>query len=666
MDQSLSIRDIFIDLLDHDPSPEVRKAVLTQIDATQQSLPCILNRRRDLDVGVRRFFFTSKLQEIDVAFLAVEQRDAILQSGLHDRDEQVRKACIDVLFGAWLHRANSNLVELVACLDVVADPELGESVMGTFFSIYPSKLFPEGSLPDGYFENLTVETVFILKMYCRHIGEEADSLLPDVAKLVETLSRFYQYFLSGKDVRPDVEFVMSQVLQLLRMKDMSEEAGRKAVIEQTETMLSNVELSDNLYAECIQLHIKAHASVEEAVENVTRLVIDFRDYYSTTELTEDSQVLAQLKCLALIQQLLVVPELDLNPDGYLWAVLNEIVIPAVNSQLAVVQESGLRTLGLYCTLSDSLTRDYQSLLYDFVKLAVGSVRVEALKALFDLVLLRKIPTEEQGGLLQQMTATLYDKDEEVQAIAAEGFAKLLLHQAPLCNPLEVLEGLLTLYHLASQSHNTIAGYRRTQCLAYFVQAFCFSKAENQRMLRAVMVKFFASMCALLESEDKKCALVFSHLLFLADPQNLVNGNEQDEGEDSWEKIAVELAWATVDSANRSYSKQLSAALSKIPLSNGGPLVQELILVLSHAIKALGGSTTLGKILASATALPDSHESVLEDAIVLGIRKRLNQIAPISSIASAPPVPLKKKVPGSKSQNTSIMPNLLEDLDDLIS
>ena len=59
--------------------------------------------------------------------------------------------------------------------------------MGTFFSIYPSKLFPENCLPDGYFENLTVETVFILKMYCRHIGEEADSLLPDVAKLVAEL-----------------------------------------------------------------------------------------------------------------------------------------------------------------------------------------------------------------------------------------------------------------------------------------------------------------------------------------------------------------------------------------------------------------------------------------------------------------------------------------------
>lgn len=651
-----------MDLLDHDPSPEVRKAVLTQIDVTRNSLPCILNRRRDLDVGVRRYFFTSKLQEIDVAFLAVEQRDAILQSGLHDRDEQVRKACIDVLFGAWLHRANSNLVELVACLDVVADPQLGESVMSTFFSIYSSKLFSEGGLPEGYFENLTVETSFILKMYCRHIGEEADSLLPDVAKLVDTLSRFYQYFLSGNDVRPEVEFVMRQLLQLVGMKDMSEEAGRKAVIEQTETMLSNIELSDFLYMECIQLHIKAHASINDAVENITRLVIDFRDYYSTTELTEDSQVLAQLKCLSLIQQVLIIPELDLSPEGYLWAVLNEIVVPAVNSQLAVVQEAGLRTLALYCTLSDALTHDYQSLLLDFVKLAVGTVRTEALKALFDLVLLRRVPTEEQNNLLHQITCTLYDKDEDLQAIAAEGFAKLLLHQAPLSNPLEVLEGLLTLYYLSSQSPGTVSAYRRTQCLAYFVQAFCFSKEENQGMLRAVMVKFFTSMCVLLEGDDKKCALVFSHLLFLADPQNLVSPSENVEHEFLWETIAVELAWAAVDSNNRTTSKQLGSALGKIPLTRDGPLVQELIQVLSHGMKVLGSSNVLGKVLASATALHGG--GYLDEAVMLGIRKRLNQIAPITTSTTAPPVPLKKK-PTTAKNNNSVMPNLLEDLDDLI-
>ena len=651
-------------MLDHDSAPEVRRAVLTQIDVIRQTLPIILNRRRDLDVGVRRFFFISKLQEIDVGYLALEQRDAILQSGLHDRDEQVRKACIDVLFGAWLHRANSNLVELVACLDVVADPELGESVMGTFFSIYPSKLFPESELPEGYFENLTVETAFILKMYCRHLGEEADALLPDVAKLVETLARFYQYFLGGKEVRPEVEFVMRQMLHLLGMKDMSEEAGRKAVIEQTETMLSNIELSEPLYNECVQLHIKAHAAIDDAVENVTRLVIDFRDYYSTSELTEDNQVLAQLKCLSLVQQLLVTPELDLTPEGYLWAVLNEVVIPAVNSQLAVVQEAGLRTLALYCTLSDALTKDYQSLFLDFVKLAVGSVRVEALKALFDLVLLRKIATEEQPELLQKMTATLYDKEEEVQAVAAEGFAKLLLHQAPLSNPLEVLEGLLTLYHLSSQASSTVAGYRRTQCLAYFVQAFCFSKAENQCMLHAVMIRFFATICCLLEGDDKKCALVFSHLLFLADSQNLV-GSVQEANEDNhWEKLAVELAWAVVDSNNRQYSKQLSAALAKIPLTQGGALVQELIQVLSHGIKALGGSNILGKVLATATALPDADGSVLEEIIVTGIRKKLNQVAPIGTSAAAP-VPLKKKV-GGKNTTGAIMPNLMEDLEDLIS
>ena len=677
VDGSLSIRDIFVDLLEHDPSPEVRKAVLTQIDVHQSTISYILNRRKDIDVGVRRFFFATKLQEIEMSVLSMAQRDAILKSGLHDRDPLVRKACIDILFGTWYsENANSNLVHLVEYLDVVNDPELGERVFEEFFKLYQNKLYEDG-LPEGYVENLTVEFSFILKVYCKHIGiEEADSLLPEVSRMTDALNKFYHLFLSKTVVKSDVEFVMLQLMQLLSFKDMGDEAGRKAVISLTTEMLSNIEISNEVFIECVKLNFKANPVQDDFVEIMTRLMIDFKDFYSSQN-EEDNQVIAQVKCLLLIQETIKLQN-RVDPDGYLWAVLNEIVIPAVNSPFAVIQEAGLRTLALYCTISDDLSNEYHRLFIDFVKLASGGVRVEALKALFDLVLLHKLTS---GELVREMTSTLYDKDVQVQATAAEGFSKLLLHKAPVSDPQEILEGLLTLYHYSTVNetngnNDDEALHRRTQCLAYFVQAFVFSRRENQAMLRSIAVRFFTSFCNSVQQSDdnnKKVQLVFSHLLYLLDPDNLahLSSSSTQQPEDDlydweWERFALELAWSIVDVDNRAIGKVMASCLNKVPLKRGGPIVQELIIVLSHAIKLFVGMSALGKVLTNATALEGNE--ALDPETIAEIKKRLNKVAPIALNNNNPIAPSQKKklIGGKKGMvDNGSMPNLLDDLEDIL-
>ena len=84
-DSELTILDIFMDLMQHDPSADVRKAALLQIDVNPKSLPFVLERRRDVDVGIRKVFYSKKMQEIDVLSLTIQQRDEILNSGLTDR-----------------------------------------------------------------------------------------------------------------------------------------------------------------------------------------------------------------------------------------------------------------------------------------------------------------------------------------------------------------------------------------------------------------------------------------------------------------------------------------------------------------------------------------------------------------------------------------------------
>lgn len=84
-DSELSILDIFLDLMQHDPSVDVRKAALLQIDVNPKSISSILERRKDIDVGIRKLFYSKKMEEIDVLSLSIQQRDEILNSGLTDR-----------------------------------------------------------------------------------------------------------------------------------------------------------------------------------------------------------------------------------------------------------------------------------------------------------------------------------------------------------------------------------------------------------------------------------------------------------------------------------------------------------------------------------------------------------------------------------------------------
>ena len=133
-----SILEIFLDTLQHDPSADVRKAVLININVLQETIPFIIERARDMDVNVRRYWYKKKLEEIDWRCLTIEQRQFILRSGLMDRDEMVKKYCYDIVFQNWITKVEDNLIYLLSCFDVVSDPKVGEVLLKGYFRSTPN------------------------------------------------------------------------------------------------------------------------------------------------------------------------------------------------------------------------------------------------------------------------------------------------------------------------------------------------------------------------------------------------------------------------------------------------------------------------------------------------------------------------------------------------
>lgn len=80
---------------------DVRRAVLSSIGVFKSTLPSILKRTRDVKEDVRKLAYTIVSEKLSVRQLAINQRVAVLQDGLQDRDEGVRAACQNLLGTVW-------------------------------------------------------------------------------------------------------------------------------------------------------------------------------------------------------------------------------------------------------------------------------------------------------------------------------------------------------------------------------------------------------------------------------------------------------------------------------------------------------------------------------------------------------------------------------------
>src|SRR4051812_27996075 len=70
-----------------------------------------------------------------------------------------------MIFNSWIHATNSNLIDFLGCLDVMANTAMAEGALECFFGMHPG-VFDNFSAQ--YLENLTVETAFILRVFCQY------------------------------------------------------------------------------------------------------------------------------------------------------------------------------------------------------------------------------------------------------------------------------------------------------------------------------------------------------------------------------------------------------------------------------------------------------------------------------------------------------------------
>ena len=571
-----------LEVLQNDPSADVRRSLLVNLPILPNTLPFLLERARDQDAGTRRAVYSRLLPALgDFRHLSLSMREKLLRWGLRDRDENVRKAAGRLFRDRWIedcagaHQPEDGekpaedappsfdgLLELLERIDVL------NSGVENGVAIEAMKGFWEGrpdyrdavEFDDTFWETLSAESVFMARSFndfCRSEGNRkyeslVEEKLPEVTKLAFFLERYLNVLIEAikrvnsqegideedEEDTVEQEFIVEQLLHIILTLDYSDEVGRRKMFALLRQSLSKPELPDEITKltvealrdicapdaagekEFCSIVLEAVADVHDTLIDESAVDMDADEdesfHSARSEVSGDStpngrngkrgkdaglteeearekairEIMVNMKCLHIVQCMLTHVEGSLQQNDHLVSMLNNLVVPAVRSHEAPVRERGLVCLGLCALLDRSLAEENLSLFMHFFSKGHTALQITALQILTDILnvhgaqLLSANPT-----LLKVYTRALRSSSSsrnstpEVQAAATLAVSKLLLGRV-VTDP-EVSAELLKTLVVAYFDPSTAGNQGVRQALNYFLPVFCFSRSENQDLMRRI-------------------------------------------------------------------------------------------------------------------------------------------------------------------------------------
>ncbi|RKU41775.1 hypothetical protein DL546_003686 [Coniochaeta pulveracea] len=280
-----------LEVLQNDPSADVRRTLLVNLPILPTTMPFLLERARDQDAMTRRAVYSRLLPALgDFRHLSLSMREKLLRWGLRDRDENVRKAAGRLFRERWIEDCAGTpppvegggpvepsppsfegLLELLERIDVV------NSGVENGVALEAMKGFWEGrpdyreavEFDDNFWETLSAESVFVARSFndfCRSEGNgkyEAlvEEKLPEVTKVAFYLERYIKVLIDAikRNAEEQVdeddeeegdtveqEFIVEQLLHITLTLDYSDEVGRRKMFSLLRQTLSIPELPDEI------------------------------------------------------------------------------------------------------------------------------------------------------------------------------------------------------------------------------------------------------------------------------------------------------------------------------------------------------------------------------------------------------------------------------------
>ncbi|KAJ3562560.1 hypothetical protein NPX13_g8525 [Xylaria arbuscula] len=565
-DVETGLLEKLLEVLQNDPSAEVRRSLLVNLPILPATLPYLLERARDQDAATRRAVYARLLPALgDFRHLSLSMREKLLRWGLRDRDENVRKAAGRLFRERWIE----DCAGVTQPEDGEAPPEPAEPTLDGLLELLERIDIVNSGVENGvaleamkgFWEGApTTETLWSLMIRNGKYESLVEEKLPEVTKIAYFLERYLNVMIEAirrvnnqdnveEDEEEDTveqEFIVEQLLHIILTLDYSDEVGRRKMFALLRQALSIPELPDEVTKltvevlrdicapdaagekEFCSVVLEAVADVHDAIVDDGANGDDDESFHSArsevsgdstptkkgkntkdTEMSEEEsrdkaikEIMINMKCLHIVQCMLTNVEGNLQENDHLVSMLNNLVVPAVRSHEAPVRERGLVCLGLCALLDRPLAEENLTLFMHFFSKGHAALQITALQILTDILnvhgaqLLSTNPT-----LLKVYVKALRSgsRNPEVQGAATVAVSKLLLGR--VVTDLEASSELLKTLIVAYFDPSTAGNQSVRQALNYFLPVFCYSRAENQDLMRAVALDVLHALYNIREGID---------------------------------------------------------------------------------------------------------------------------------------------------------------------
>ncbi|KAI8375873.1 nuclear condensing complex subunit [Blakeslea trispora] len=533
----------------HDPSAEVRRLILFNIDVSKETVPYLVKSIRDPDDTNRRVVYLKPLSDLrNFRMLQFDERLQVLQWGLNDRTELVRKAALKMFSERWIAHASNNLIEFLERLEATrpAVAPLVEKLLKAFFKDRMD-IVNEISFDDEFWNNLSGESALLAKALIEFLqsqdglDERLDDILPEVTRHVFNLENYYNLYrahMNAEDASlTNYEFILTQLLDISLCLDYADEVGRRKMFEFLRHVLKSEELLDDHLERVIKVFrmisiderdftrsiieiisdIQEEAEEEEVEDEeegatkrtkLTETTMAIRDSTPSKETDESTQdtkksthetfdnLVIQFRCLNICKRMLENSYEPLTDNSSLYGLLNDLIVPAVQNADTLLRQEGLHCLGLCCTLDKRLAQHNITLFITCIKHGHEDLVKKAVRTLGDVLLMYGVDTMADylsgpNDIREVFEFGLDHDNTEIQSLTTQALCKLMLFNR--FDDSELLR-LMVLLYFFPQTEIDEASNIIHQCLAYFFPAYCYSSAAHQKAISNITIPALEELC----------------------------------------------------------------------------------------------------------------------------------------------------------------------------
>ncbi|KAF0037422.1 hypothetical protein F2P81_010296 [Scophthalmus maximus] len=697
-------------ILDNDSNAEVRRAVLSCIAMSPQTLPKVLKRTWDIKENVRKLAYQVLADKVHIKALTIAQRVRLLQQGLHDTSEAVREVVCSRLLPAWLLRLEGNVIELIHRLDVENCAQTALDTLRAIFRSSPTeKLLQDGLQLDSRkllpVDSLTCENVLYWRALCEFVkakGDEGDEMLEQVLADAATYADYIYGYLRAvpalsEEQRADFtqlelvmtkEFISQQLIHLIGCLDTNEEGGRKRVLAVLQEMLALPQTPSSLVSLLTEKLLALISDDQRRVQIVAEIISDVRepimeasqpvdenesrrqqvqlaevkvrileakqtleDYIaaqefsraaelkdSITELenrrnqiiqdiaesnqpadkeirTEKNDPETLLRCLTMCAELLKQMSIKTRIGPTISALMSSLVLPSIANAHPAVRNMAVVCLGTCILHSKELAKTHLVLLLQIAQLDEVKIRISALRAIIDLLLLfgfqllsettaaqTAVPAhspdgreedaapvaEEKAGdtaqsILVMLSEFLDSEVSDLRTETAEGLAKLMY--TGRISSAKMFSRLVLLWYNPVTEDDT----RLRHCLGVFFQLYARESRAHQEVVEESFlptVRTVMNAPATSPLAEVDISNVVELLVELTRPSALIKPSTNTEEVCVHDYLAVRMCGEMINDPTAPEVRLYAKTLSNLELSRDETVRKDLETLLQQLLQVV--------------------------------------------------------------------------------